>query len=137
MSKREIERKFDEIVAFAGTGQFLDTPVKHYSSGMTVRLAFAVATHLEPEILIIDEVLGVGDIASNKRCFGRWATDLNASKDLTRQTNWRRATSSISEVKICRRWTLNSQGQGDKGRFPSLKGLTRATRERAKVGIFG
>ncbi|HWN11079.1 MAG TPA: ABC transporter ATP-binding protein [Pyrinomonadaceae bacterium] len=71
MSKSEIESKFDEIVAFAETAQFLDTPVKHYSSGMTVRLAFAVAAHLEPEILIIDEVLAVGDVAFQKKCLGK------------------------------------------------------------------
>jgi len=71
MTRREIEDKFDEIVAFAETKQFLDTPVKHYSSGMTVRLAFAVAAHLEPEILIIDEVLAVGDIAFQKKCLGK------------------------------------------------------------------
>jgi lipopolysaccharide transport system ATP-binding protein len=71
MSKREIYNKFDEIVAFAETEQFLDTPVKHYSSGMTVRLAFAVAAHLEPEILIIDEVLAVGDFAFQKKCLGK------------------------------------------------------------------
>ncbi len=71
MTKREIEAKFDEIVAFAETEQFLDTPVKRYSSGMTVRLAFAVAAHLEPEILIIDEVLAVGDIAFQKKCLGK------------------------------------------------------------------
>jgi lipopolysaccharide transport system ATP-binding protein len=71
MSKSEIESKFDEIVAFAETEAFLDTPVKHYSSGMIVRLAFAVAAHLEPEILIIDEVLAVGDIAFQKKCLGK------------------------------------------------------------------
>lgn len=71
MSRREILDKFDEIVAFAETERFLDTPVKHYSSGMTVRLAFAVAAHLEPEILIIDEVLAVGDIAFQKKCLGK------------------------------------------------------------------
>ena len=71
MSKREIEAKFDEIVAFAETEAFLDTPVKRYSSGMTVRLAFAVAAHLEPEILIIDEVLAVGDSAFQKKCLGK------------------------------------------------------------------
>ena len=63
MFRAEIVRKFDEIVAFAELEQFIDTPVKHYSSGMYVRLAFAVAAHLEPEILIIDEVLAVGDLA--------------------------------------------------------------------------
>ena len=62
MSKREIDRKFDEIVAFAEIDKFIDTPVKHYSSGMYVRLAFAVAAHLEPEILLVDEVLAVGDV---------------------------------------------------------------------------
>ena len=62
MSKAEITRKFDEIVAFAELEKFIDTPVKHYSSGMYVRLAFAVAAHLEPEILLVDEVLAVGDI---------------------------------------------------------------------------
>ena len=71
MKRDEIARKFDEIVAFSEVEQFLDTPVKHYSSGMTVRLAFAVAAHLEPEILIIDEVLAVGDIAFQKKCLGK------------------------------------------------------------------
>ena len=71
MSKREIERKFDEIVAFSEVEKFIDTPVKHYSSGMYVRLAFAVAAHLEPEILIVDEVLAVGDAAFQKKCMGK------------------------------------------------------------------
>src|SRR5437773_3742016 len=71
MSKAEIDRKFDEIVAFAETEKFLDTPVKHYSSGMYVRLAFAVAAHLEPEILIVDEVLAVGDVQFQKKCLGK------------------------------------------------------------------
>lgn len=71
MSHAEIERKFDEIMAFAEVTRFIDTPVKHYSSGMTVRLAFAVAAHLEPEILIIDEVLAVGDAAFQKKCLGK------------------------------------------------------------------
>jgi ABC-type polysaccharide/polyol phosphate transport system ATPase subunit len=71
MKRREIERKFDEIVAFADIDQFLDTPVKHYSSGMYVRLAFAVAAHLDPDILIIDEVLAVGDMNFQKKCLGK------------------------------------------------------------------
>jgi len=71
MSKAEIERKFDEIVAFAELEKFIDTPVKHYSSGMYVRLAFAVAAHLEPEILLVDEVLAVGDINFQKKCLGK------------------------------------------------------------------
>ncbi len=71
MSKKEIARKFDEIVQFAEVERFLDTPVKRYSSGMYVRLAFAVAAHLEPEILIVDEVLAVGDAQFQKKCLGK------------------------------------------------------------------
>jgi lipopolysaccharide transport system ATP-binding protein len=71
MSKAEIQRKFDEIVAFAEVERFLDTPVKRYSSGMYVRLAFAVAAHLEPEILIVDEVLAVGDAQFQNKCLGK------------------------------------------------------------------
>lgn len=71
MSKVEIDRKFDEIVAFAEVEKFLDTPVKRYSSGMYVRLAFSVAAHLEPEILIVDEVLAVGDAQFQKKCMGK------------------------------------------------------------------
>ncbi len=71
MSRREIARQFDEIVAFAEIEKFLDTPVKRYSSGMYMRLAFAVAAHLEPEILIVDEVLAVGDAAFQKKCLGK------------------------------------------------------------------
>ncbi|HEX8649819.1 MAG TPA: ABC transporter ATP-binding protein [Pyrinomonadaceae bacterium] len=71
MSRREIERKFDEIVAFAEVEQYIDTPVKRYSSGMQVRLAFAVAAHLEPEILVVDEVLAVGDAAFQRKCLGK------------------------------------------------------------------
>lgn len=71
MTRAEINRKFDEIVAFSEVEKFLDTPVKHYSSGMYVRLAFAVAAHLEPEILIVDEVLAVGDFAFQKKCLNK------------------------------------------------------------------
>ena len=71
MKRREIDSKFDEIVAFAEIEEFLDTPVKHYSSGMYVRLAFAVAAHLDPDILIVDEVLAVGDANFQKRCLGK------------------------------------------------------------------
>ena len=71
MSRAEVKRKFDEIVEFSGVEKFLDTPVKRYSSGMTVRLAFSVAAHLEPEILIVDEVLAVGDAEFQRRCLGK------------------------------------------------------------------
>jgi lipopolysaccharide transport system ATP-binding protein len=71
MKKREIDTKFDEIIDFSGVEKFIDTPVKRYSSGMRVRLAFSVAAHLEPEILIIDEVLAVGDLSFQKKCLGK------------------------------------------------------------------
>src|ERR671929_839527 len=71
MNRGEVRRKFDEIVAFSGVEKYIDTPVKWYSSGMYVRLAFAVAAHLEPEILIVDEVLAVGDAEFQKRCLNR------------------------------------------------------------------
>ena len=71
MTRKEVKAKFDEIVDFSGVEKFIDTPVKHYSSGMYVRLAFAVAAHLEPEILIIDEVLAVGDAEFQKKCLGK------------------------------------------------------------------
>jgi len=90
MFREEIRRKFDAIVSFAELDQFVDTPVKHYSSGMYVRLAFSVAAHLEPEILIIDEVLSVGDLHFRNRCLGRMRdmrdegrTVLFVSHDLT------------------------------------------------------
>jgi len=71
MRAAEIRRKFDEIVAFSEVERFLDTPLKHYSSGMQMRLAFAVAAHLEPEILFVDEVLAVGDVSFQKKCLGK------------------------------------------------------------------
>lgn len=71
MKRREIDRKFDEILAFAGVEKFIDTPLKHYSTGMQMRLAFAVAAHLEPEILLVDEVLAVGDLEFQKKCLGK------------------------------------------------------------------
>ena len=80
MPKSEIERKFDEIVEFAEVSKFLDTPVKHYSSGMYLRLAFAVAAHLEPEILLVDEVLAVGDAAFQKKCLGKMSDVARAGR---------------------------------------------------------
>jgi lipopolysaccharide transport system ATP-binding protein len=71
MTRAEIDHKFDEIVAFSGVEKFIDTPVKHYSSGMGLRLGFAVAAHLEPEILLVDEVLAVGDVGFQKKCLGK------------------------------------------------------------------
>ncbi len=80
MSRAEITRKFDEIVAFAEVDQFLDTPVKRYSSGMYVRLAFAVAAHLEPEVLVVDEVLAVGDANFQKKCLGKMSDVAQAGR---------------------------------------------------------
>jgi lipopolysaccharide transport system ATP-binding protein len=82
MTRAEIRRKFDEIVDFAEVEQFLDTPVKRYSSGMYVRLAFAVAAHLEPEILVVDEVLAVGDLQFQKKCLGK-LKDVSQNDDRT------------------------------------------------------
>jgi lipopolysaccharide transport system ATP-binding protein len=80
MRRREIERKFDEIVAFSEIARFLDTPVKHYSSGMYVRLAFAVAAHLETEILLVDEVLAVGDAVFQQKCLGAMNSGANSGR---------------------------------------------------------
>jgi homopolymeric O-antigen transport system ATP-binding protein len=80
MRKAEIKRKFDAIVDFSGVEEFIDTPVKHYSSGMYVRLAFAVAAHLEPEILIIDEVLAVGDVDFQNKCLGKMGEIAHAGR---------------------------------------------------------
>ncbi|MFM8331711.1 MAG: ABC transporter ATP-binding protein [Candidatus Methylumidiphilus sp.] len=82
MRSHEIAHKFDEIVAFAEVDKFLDTPVKHYSSGMYVRLAFAVAAHLEPEILIVDEVLAVGDVQFQKKCLGKMEDVANSGRTI-------------------------------------------------------
>jgi len=80
MQRSEIERKFDEIVAFSGVEKFIDTPVKRYSSGMYLRLAFAVAAHLEPEILVVDEVLAVGDAEFQRKCLGKMSDVAQAGR---------------------------------------------------------
>jgi len=107
MSRREIQLKFDEIVAFAEMEKFLDTPVKHYSSGMYVRLAFAVAAHLEPEILVVDEVLAVGDAVFQKRCIGKmWMAAEDDGKTILVVSH------SIAIIQsICNRILLCQQGR--------------------------
>src|SRR5208283_3275135 len=87
MNRKEIARKFDAIVSFAELEQFIDTPVKHYSSGMYVRLAFAVAAHLEPEILLVDEVLAVGDINFQKKCLGKMGDVARAGRTVVLVTH--------------------------------------------------
>src|SRR5579863_7966507 len=96
MSKREIARKFDEIVAFAELEKFIDTPVKHYSSGMYVRLAFAVAAHLEPEILLVDEVLAVGDIRFQKKCLFKMGDVARAGRTVVLVSHNMAAINSLS-----------------------------------------
>ena len=107
MSRREIKQKFDEIVDFAGVEKFLDTPVKRYSSGMYVRLAFAVAANLDPEILIVDEVLAVGDAQFQQKCLGKM-------QDVARHTG--RTILFVSHnmnavLQLCERAILLHQGQ--------------------------
>lgn len=80
MSRQDINRKFDEIIEFAGVENFIDTPIKRYSSGMKVRLAFSVAAHLEPELLIIDEVLAVGDLSFQQKCLGKMEEVANSGR---------------------------------------------------------
>lgn len=106
MTRGDIASKFDEIVAFSGVEKFLDTPVKHYSSGMYVRLAFAVAAHLEPEILIIDEVLAVGDADFQKKCLGRMKTVSDEGRTVVFVSH------NLSAVRsLCNKSVVLSKGQ--------------------------
>lgn len=106
MKRREIERKFDEIVAFAEIEKFLDTPAKRYSSGMYVRLAFAVAAHLDPEILVVDEVLAVGDVAFQRKCLGKMGDIAQEGRTVLFVSH---NTAAIR--KLCSKGILISQGQ--------------------------
>jgi lipopolysaccharide transport system ATP-binding protein len=106
MRKREIDRQFDAIVDFSEVGPFLDTPVKNYSSGMYVRLAFAVAAHLEPEILIIDEVLAVGDMEFQKKCLGKMGQVAQSGRTVLLVSH------NLAMVQnLCRRAVLLSHGR--------------------------
>lgn len=106
MRKREIEKKFDEIVAFAEIEKFLDTPVKRYSSGMDVRLAFSIAAHLEPEILLVDEVLAVGDVAFQKKCLGKMGEVAKEGRTILYVSH-----NMPSIVNLCQRAILLSKGK--------------------------
>jgi len=101
MKKREIEKKFDAIVDFAGVEKFIDTPVKRYSSGMRVRLAFSVAAHLEPEILIIDEVLAVGDAAFQRKCLGKMSEVAGRGRTVLFVSHNMGAITSLCPTSIC------------------------------------
>lgn len=100
MKKSEIDRKFDEIVDFSGVEQFIDTPVKHYSSGMQMRLAFSVAAHLEPEILIVDEVLAVGDVAFQEKCLGKMAAVADGGRTVLFVSHSMSAISALCPISI-------------------------------------
>src|SRR5947208_10681553 len=106
MTRVEIKKKFDEIVAFAEIEKFLDTPVKRYSSGMYVRLAFAVAAHLEPEILIVDEVLAVGDAEFQKKCLGKMGAVAKTGRTVLFVSHNLSAVSAL-----CSRVTVLNQGR--------------------------
>ena len=106
MTKVEVKKKFDEIVAFSGVEDFIDTPVKRYSSGMYVRLAFAVAAHLEPEILIVDEVLAVGDAEFQKKCLGKMHDVADTGKTILFVSH------NMSAIRnLCQRAILMSNGR--------------------------
>jgi homopolymeric O-antigen transport system ATP-binding protein len=133
MRKREIDSKFDEIVAFSEVEQFLDTPVKRYSSGMYVRLAFAVAAHLEPEILVVDEVLAVGDIAFQRKCLGKMSDVASQGRTVLFVSHNMPAVKSL-----CRRAMLLQEGHlvldGEMNSVVN-KYLTADTDEMARAGI--
>jgi lipopolysaccharide transport system ATP-binding protein len=106
MRSREIQRKFDEIVAFAEIERFLETPVKHYSSGMYVRLAFAVAAHLQTEILLVDEVLAVGDAGFQKKCLNKMENVSNAGRTILFVSH------NLASLRaLCKRGILIESGQ--------------------------
>ena len=100
MKRQEIQTKFDEIVEFSGVEQFIDTPVKRYSSGMSVRLAFAVAAHLEPEILLVDEVLAVGDAEFQQRCLGRMEDLSNSGRTVVFVSHQMQAVAQLCDRAI-------------------------------------
>ena len=121
MKKAEIDRKFDAIVAFADVEQFLDTPVKRYSSGMYVRLAFAVAAHLEPEILLVDEVLAVGDASFQQRCLGKMGSVAREGRTILFVSHNMSAVSELcSQVAILDAGRVIAHGQPIRGLRPII-----------------
>ena len=133
MKKRQIDARFDEIVAFAEVERFLDTPVKRYSSGMYVRLAFAVAAHLDPEILIVDEVLAVGDAEFQKKCLGKMK-DVSAKSDRTVLF----VSHNMAAVRsLCSRglWLKNGQLVLDSTADAAVEGYLRTSAQSATVDV--
>lgn len=116
MKRAEIARKFDEIVAFAEIERFIDTPVKHYSSGMYLRLAFAVAAHLEPEILLVDEVLAVGDAVFQKKCLGKMGEVARQGRTVLFVSHNMGAISHLCDSAMC----LESGSIADRGATESV-----------------
>jgi lipopolysaccharide transport system ATP-binding protein len=106
MTKAEVDRTFDEIVAFSGVERFIDTPIKRYSSGMKVRLAFSVAAHLEPEVLLVDEVLAVGDAAFQQKCIGKMSEVARAGRTVLFVSHDMQAVSALTQ-----RCLLFAEGQ--------------------------
>ncbi len=137
MHRKEIERKFDEIVGFAEIEQFLDTPVKHYSSGMYMRLAFAVAAHLEPEILLVDEVLAVGDVAFQKKCLGKMGEVAKQGRTVLFVSHNMAAVQNL-----CNFGVLIHQGKIiKKGDIPDvvknyLEFIDRSSNDKSSLGVF-
>src|SRR2546429_1572798 len=119
MSKTEIHRKFDEIVAFAEVEKFIDTPLKHYSSGMQMRLAFAVAAHVEPEILLVDEVLAVGDLAFQKKCLGKMGEVARGGRTILFVTHQMNQIRRLCEREL---WIHggNLRAEGEPGRVANM-----------------
>jgi len=133
MTKNEIKRKFDEIVDFSGVERYIDTPVKRYSSGMYVRLAFGVAAHLEPEILIIDEVLAVGDAEFQKKCLGKMkeVRDKEGRTVLFVSHNMAAVKSLCSKAILLERGKLAFEGSTDNAISRYLNGEADTTNRRA------
>ncbi|HXM98596.1 MAG TPA: polysaccharide ABC transporter ATP-binding protein [Candidatus Dormibacteraeota bacterium] len=134
MRKREIERKFDEIVAFAEVDKFIDTPLKHFSTGMQMRLAFAVAAQLEPEILLVDEVLAVGDLEFQKKCLGKMSEVSKGGRTIVFVSH------QMSQIRrLCERviWVDHGVVQQDGPTLDVVSAYERAFTERTEVNAHG
>lgn len=133
MGKKEIDRKFDEIVAFAEVENFIDTPLKHYSTGMQMRLAFAVAAHLEPETLLVDEVLAVGDLAFQKKCLGKMGEVASGGRTIVFVSH------QLNQIRrLCKKVIWLDQGKiFQTGPTPEVTGAYEASMSRRSEGPLG